>query len=371
VALKPEAVEEHFILAELEQNAGRFDEALTSYRSLLQHDQMNVDAYRAIYTVYLQKQTYDEAWCAASVLAFLSRANEGEQQFFSDWKPTERPKVTARVDDALWQRCLTHPSQDQHIGAIFAAIADAALTGKIAIDAAKGQSPVLPPQAHQDKQSSSLSFARTFWWAGEVLGVASVPELYARNDVPGGLTAVAAAPRASVAGQGVLQGLAPLELAFIAGKHMAMYRPEHYIKTQFNTVSELTVLLFAAIRLVAPQTPAPQEFAGQVQATTQSLGTHLQPMQREQLKAAVKKFLAEGARANIKRWAQAVETTAARAGLLLAGDLDVAKRIIASETQIPGDLSAQDRLKELMVFTASAEYLALRGALGIRIEAAS
>lgn len=369
VALRPEAIEEHLILGEIEQNAGKFDEALGSYRSLLQHDQMNVDAYRAMYTVYLQKQTYDEAWCVASVLAFLSRANEGEQQFFADWRPTGRPQVTARLDDAIWKRCLTHPTQDSNISAIFAAVADAALKAKIAVDAAGGKAPVLPPQARQDRESSSVSFCQTFWWAGEVLGIASVPELYARNDVPGGLTAVAAQPHASVAGQGVLQGLGELELAFVAGKHLAMYRPEHYIKTQFKTVSELTVLLFAAIRMVAPQTPAPQEFAGQVQATTQSLASHVQPIQREHLKVAVKKFLAEGARANIKRWAQAVETTAARAGLLLAGDLDVAKRIIASETAIPGDLSAQERLKDLMLFTVSTDHIELREALGIRIEA--
>ena len=89
--------------------------------------------------------------------------------------------------------------------------------------------------------------------------------------------------------------------------------------------------------------------------------------QREQLKVIVNRFIKEGARANIKRWAQAVETTAARAGLLVAGDLEVAKKIIASQPQIPGDLSPQDRIKELMMFSVSDNYFALRAQLGIQI----
>jgi hypothetical protein len=90
-------------------------------------------------------------------------------------------------------------------------------------------------------------------------------------------------------------------------------------------------------------------------------------MAREQLKVVVGRFIKEGARANIKRWAQSVETTSARAGLLLAGDLGVAKKLIAAQAQIPGDLSPQERIKELMVFTVSDEHFKLRQALGIQI----
>ena len=81
----------------------------------------------------------------------------------------------------------------------------------------------------------------------------------------------------------------------------------------------------------------------------------------------VKKFIAEGAKANIKRWVQCVEITSARSGLLLCGDLDIAKKIIAAEPQQPGDLTPQEKLKELILFTISDQYFALRAALGIAI----
>ena len=112
-----------------------------------------------------------------------------------------------------------------------------------------------------------------------------------------------------------------------------MYRGEHYIKTLFPTVTELTVLLFAGIKLVAPDTPSPPDIDKQIIATAQTLRTFIQPMQLEGLRMVVKKFLAEGAKANIKRWVQTVEITACRAGLLLCGDLEIAKKIIAAEPQ--------------------------------------
>ena len=64
---------------------------------------------------------------------------------------------------------------------------------------------------------------------------------------------------------------------------------------------------------------------------------------------------------------QAVDVSAARAGLLLCADLEIAKKIIAAEPQLPGDLPPAEKLKELIVFSVSEQYLALRKALGIAI----
>jgi hypothetical protein len=199
-----------------------------------------------------------------------------------------------------------------------------------------------------------------------VLGIPA-PLLYVRSDVPGALVAVANDPPASVAGQTVLTGFTPQELTFIVGKHLAMYRGEHYIKTLFPTVTELTVLLFSGIKIVAPDTPVPGDIEKQIVVTAQTLRQFMQPMQLEGLRLVVKKFVAEGAKANIKRWMQCVDLTAARAGLLLCGDLEIAKKIIAAEPQQPGDLPPADKLKELVMFTVSDQFFALRTALGIAI----
>ncbi|MBW2524919.1 MAG: tetratricopeptide repeat protein [Deltaproteobacteria bacterium] len=365
--IRPDNTEELLILADLAEQMGNSDEALNQYHRVLKIDPMNVDTYRAIYTLFLQQESYDEAWCCAAVLTFLNRANEEEQRFCEDWRPTDIPKVSARLNTELWWNHLFHEEEDKYIGKIFESVALAALKAKLQALKAKNELPVLPDQFRQDPASSTISFARTFWWAGEVLGIRP-PVLYARSDVPGGLVAVPAEPPSSIAGQGVLSGLSALERAFVAGKHLTMYRGEHYIKTLFPTITELTVLLFAAIQMVSPETACPKEIQPQVKATAESLAKFMQPMQREQLKVVVSKFLKEGARANIKRWMQTVETTAARSGLLLCGDLDVAKKVIQAQAQIPGDISAGERVRELMVYFVSPDHFSLRRTLGITIQ---
>ena len=74
-----------------------------------------------------------------------------------------------------------------------------------------------------------------------------------------------------MAGQSVLTGFSPQELTFIVGKHLAYYRGEHYIKHLFPTVPELTMLLFAGMKMVHPDTPVPGEMTAQVKSTAAEL----------------------------------------------------------------------------------------------------
>jgi hypothetical protein len=199
-----------------------------------------------------------------------------------------------------------------------------------------------------------------------VLGV-QMPELYVRNDVPGALMAVPATPPASVAGQTVLTGFTPQELTFIVGKHLSGYRGEHYIKNLFPTMNELKVILFAGVKIVMPDFTVPGEMAQAVNATASELVKHMQPVQRESLKVVVQRWMEDGAKADLKRWMQAIEITGCRAGLLLCADLEIAKKIIAAEPQLPGDLPPADKMKELLVFSVSEQYFALRKTLGIAV----
>ena len=104
-----------------------------------------------------------------------------------------------------------------------------------------------------------------------------------------------------------------------------------------------------------------------VNTTAQELVKHMQPIQRDGLRLVVQKFVEDGAKADLKRWMQSIEVTACRAGFLLCADLDIAKKIIAAEPQLPVDLTPQEKLKELIVFSVSEQYFTLRKALGIAV----
>ena len=367
-SLVAEAPLQRKILAELYEGTEQWDDAIKEQRVLLRGDPLAIEPYQALYRLYLHKQAYDEAWALAAAMAFMSKADADQDRFFQDYRPQGMLQVSGRLGNEHWERAIIHPHENRHISEIFKFIVRPALQAKLGQLKGQGKLPKLDERFRQDPATSTVTFAKTFGWASQVLGI-QPPALYVRNDVQAYIGAVAAEPPACVAGQLVLSGFQAQELTFICGKHLTLYRPEHYLKALFPTQAELTIMLFAAIMLVAPQQPLPPDMEPQVRATAQELGRHIQPVELEGLKQAVKAFLAAGAKVNIKQWSHAVEHTACRAGLILCCDLNVAKKIIGSEQQLPGDLTPQEKLKELLVFATSVEYSALRKAMGVAVYA--
>jgi hypothetical protein len=363
---KPDEAVERQILAELYEGTDQIEAAIGEHAIVLQKDPMRIDPYRSLYKLYMKMHEYDRAWCMCAALAFLHKADEEESRFFEDYRPRGMIQVKSRLDDAQWRQNLFHKDENIFIGKIFEMITPAAIVAKTNQLRAARQLPVPDRRFKQDPATSTVTFAKTFGWAAQVLGV-PLPDLYVRNDVSGALVAIPSTPPASIAGQTVLTGFTPQELTFIVGKHLSYYRGEHYIRNLFPTLAELKVVLFAAIKVVMSDFAVPPEMAQAVTTTATELVKHMQPVQREGLRIVVQRFVEDGARADLKRWMQAIEITAARAGLLLCADLEIAKKIIAAEPQLPGDLPPADKLKELIVFSVSEQYFALRKTLGIAV----
>jgi tetratricopeptide (TPR) repeat protein len=363
---KPDEPVERQILAELYEATDQTEAAIGEHALVLQKDPLRIDPYRSLYKLYVQMHEYDRAWCMCAALAFLCKTDEEEKRFFEDYRPKGMIQVKSRLDNEGWVKSLFHKDENLYIGKIFEMLTPAAIIAKTNQLRSQKQLPVLDRRFKQDPATSTVTFAKTLGWAAQVLGVAT-PELYVRNDVPGALIAVTATPPASVAGQTVLTGFTPQELTFIVGKHLSGYRGEHYLKNLFPTLNELKVILFAGVKIVMPEFTVPGEMAQAVNATASELLKHIQPVQRESLKIVVQKWMEDGAKADLKRWMQAIEITACRAGLLLCADLDIAKRIVAAEQQLPGDLPPAEKVKELLVFSVSEQYFALRKALGIAV----
>jgi len=363
---KPDEAVERQILAELYEATDQTEAAVGEHALVLQKDPLRVDPYRSLYKLYLRMHEYDRAWCMCAALAFLRKTDEEEQRFFEDYRPRGMIQVKSRLDNEAWIKSLFHKDENLYIGKIFEMLTPAAIVAKTNQLRASKQLPVLDRRFRQDPATSTVTFAKTFGWAAQVLGV-PMPELYVRNDVPGALMAVPATPPASVAGQTVLTGFTPQELTFIVGKHLSGYRGEHYIRNLFPTLNELKVILFAGVKIVMTDFTIPGEMAQAVNATASELVKHMQPVQRESLRLVVQKWMEDGAKADLKRWMQAIEVTASRAGLLLCADLEIAKKIIGAEPQLPGDLPPAEKMKELLVFSVSEQYFTLRKALGIAV----
>lgn len=358
--------QERTILSELYELAGEHPKAIEQQQFLTVRQPLSVAPYQALFRLHMQQGNWDGAWCAAAVLAFMQQAGPEETEFFTKHKQAGLPVVRGRLASSQWLKHLRHPDADTGISGVFESLLPAALRAKVAMLQATGKLPVLDKKYRQDPNTSTVTFAKTFFWAAQSLGIVQ-PELFVRSDVPGPVTAVVASTPASVAGQTVLKGFSPQELTFICGKHLARYRKEYYLTNLFPTYTELTILLYAGVGLASPNTPMPAEMAQHIRMTALELGRFIQPVEREQLRAAVKSFMDAGARAQMKHWTRAVELTSARAGLTLCADLEIAKKVLAAEETVPGGLRPADKMKDMLAFMVSDEMSALRQALGVAV----
>ena len=280
-------------------------------------------------------------------------------------------QVKSRLDNEQWIQNLFHQDENLYIGKIFEMIAPAALMAKIA--AAQANAKQLPgarsrASSRTRRRRPSRSPRRS---AGRRRSSAvRCPELYVRNDVPGALVGGAdrVRPHRSRVRR-VLTGFTPQELTFIVGKHLSYYRGEHYIKHLFPTVAELTVLLFAGIKIVAARfAGARRRWTQQVNATAAELAKYMQPIQHR--RAAARR--AEVHRGRRQGEHQALDASASthggRAGLLLCAAISRSpKKIIAAEPQAARRPSAAGQAEGADRLLGGEQYFALRKALGIAI----
>jgi tetratricopeptide (TPR) repeat protein len=358
---RPESTKDHQILAELYTMLGgdKLENAIQEHQWLLRQDPYRVESYQALYRLYFDARAYDKAWCLAATLTFLKKADQEQQQFYLDNKPSGPIRPQSRLDNERWFKDLAHPTQDLILSRIFEQLWPSILSLRIVTDKQAG----LHAKDQVDLATTTVSFARTFKFVSDVLGIPT-PRLFLRTDVQGGLTHRPVFPLASLCGGTLLSGFSPPDLMFVSGRHLSDYRPEHYIRSMLNTNTELKTVLLAALRIaeVIPSSdPAVDETARQIL-------TKMQPANRDALRTLGRRFVDAGAKTNIKRWLQAVELTSCRAGFLVCNDLETAARMV---TQLPAagpvDLPPKEKVKELVLFSVSEEYFTLRERLGIRI----
>src|SRR5207253_9852142 len=119
-----------------------------------------------------------------------------------------------------------------------------------------------------------------------------------------------------------LQGRPEKELAYVVGKRLTLMRPDHMVRWPqvVPTVAELKVWFLAAMKLVQPSVPVKADMEAVVNQAVGHLRTLVPPQLYEQLGVVVERFMSSKAEADLKRWSNAVDYTATRAGYLMCND---------------------------------------------------
>jgi tetratricopeptide (TPR) repeat protein len=363
--LDPDNKERRDVLARLYASAPtRFlDKAVAVHTEILEEDPYRADAYSALRRVYTEVKNPDGAWLLCQALSVLKLAAPDEERFYRRMRADDPAFAQEVLTPEDWAQDLTHADQDPLLTELFAVIEPAVTLSRgydfqeLGYDAAYQVS----------LEGHAYPVGQTLHYAAGVMGIAPPPCFENTND-PGGLVFLDTKVPSISMGVGVLnQQLAPQLLAFICGHHLSYYRPGHFLRQLVGTGTGLKSWLFAAIKLISPAFPLAPDLEGPVAEAVATLRGSLSTHAKDDLARAVSKLLQSSAVSlDLKRWVTAVDLTADRLGLLLAHDLETAVEVIrGGDEAVPG--SAQRRLRELVMFAISPNYLRLRTRLGINL----
>jgi hypothetical protein len=338
------------------------DEDPAELRRLLRHDPRDADALHALFRACLDAGDVDGAWCATHVLIYLGYAVDVEAALYREHRVDGLVRPTASVGADAWRRFLLHPDEEPLVGEIFATVAPAVTLGRVAALRAQKALPALDPAKKQDPKLSTIQAVRCFAWSAAILGMAP-PVLYADPERPGLVDLVPGVPPASRLGKAALSGRAPAELAFVAGRHLAWCREEHFVRLLVPGVQDLEDIFLAALAIGNPGLPLATEVRARITPLARAIEPVLDPSQVDRLRGAFLRFVEEGGRANLGRWAVAADKTAARAGFLLVNNLADAEAMLRLERAA----DAGALIDDLLAFATSERYGKLRRQIGIAV----
>ncbi len=321
----------------------------------------NPEPYRALFRIYSARGALDAQWCVSQVLVFLGAAKPDERAVYDKYRSEGLIAPKAAVSASSWLDHLFHPEEELLTGQIFAVIAPAVLLGRVTALRRDKKLHQPDPSLKQDPAKATITAVRAMAWAAAALGLA-VPPIFLDKDRAAGFEHIPGVPPLTLVGAGALTGRTQSELAFMAGRHLSGYRQEHYVKTLFHAVPDLEDLFLAALTIGSPNLPIAEDMRRRVEPIARAIQPVLEPSHIDALRGHFLRFVEEGGRTNLQRWAASTEKTACRAGMLLANDLPSAGGVLAAEEGEVGELT-----RDLVSFVSSERYFKLRKQIGVAI----
>lgn len=340
------------------------EKALATLIGNVQKNPYKPEGYRALRRYYTENKRADAAFCICQALFCMNAAEPQEESFFKRMKPDGAAAAQDRMGEEDWARTLMHPDADPLLTEILAVIEPAILRKN-------GQ----PFEALGYNLAYRLDLARhpypmsqTLYYAAGILGMEPPVTFQNPNDPSGVAFLHAYQPSIVLGASALVLDLPTQAAAFIAARHLTYYRAGLYSRHLVPTGTGLRAWVFAAIKMIVPAFPVSAELDGPVRENLMVLESMVTGPTRDRLASTVTKLLQAGA-IDLKRWVAGVDLTADRAGFLVCNDLELATEMIKAADESSSAAPQKDRLRELVLYSASEEYFALRRRLGLNIDA--
>jgi len=368
VSLDPANMDRHEQLANLYLEAGdeRRQDAIDELQILIQANPDRVELYRALSNLYQEEGDTDKSYCLAQALVFLGAATDKERSLYDQHRSESFSPVNRRLTEELWQKSIIHQKENRHVNAIFSS-----LVGSIASTTAQPANAFnLSDRERSDVTTDKHLVARMFKYASDVLALDPQPQLYLQPSSSEGIRVANTSASGKLA-PSVLVGDPQLNqrdermLAFEVGKRLAYFRPERYVTYALQTLPKLEGAYAAA--LVASGAGDDGAVSGDSARMAKHLRKTVPGAVLDQVGTVAKKSSLTMGNGVITTWRSATDLTANRIGFILCDDFETAAKLIATEQSGMSTMAAKDRLRDLLAYSVSENYFAVRRHLGVGI----
>lgn len=332
------------------------------HRARIDADPLAYDSWHALFSHYRGQGQQDAAFCVARALVFLKQANADEAQLHRQFHRPEFRQVGQRLSEDMMRRKVFHPDENLWLGGVFGMAAPAA-----AAQWAKHLPPFVNSRGRLDLAGDRSPVARLVKYVQEVLNVGE-PDVYV-VDVGAGVSVFNSQRDGRVypalfVGREAAVGDDLRPLAFALGRAMTeLYLPHYMFVCVDRSLPNLKAVLRACRAMARIDVGTPPD----IEVLARELRGKLPSRQPDQFRELFDRIEAADVLLDAGQWARGVEITAHRIGLVLADDLGVAAQHIARERDGVSFLTARDMVQELVRYSISEDYFAVRKSLGLAV----
>ncbi|MBN2362109.1 MAG: tetratricopeptide repeat protein, partial [Deltaproteobacteria bacterium] len=347
-------------LGRLLVDVGAYDKALATWREVLTRDPLALDAYRAMFNIVRRQRAHDQAYAIAATMVALEKADDEVRTIvkqlrapFPNWPraPAEPKKVRS---------ALLHPLTRGPVRELLAITApvvwsdfarelrDFGLRRRDLLAAAEVPKSVLLA-VRQAARMLNLAEPELFRGAADSVGVSLLP----------------VNPPALMIGADVLRGGMTPERAFAFGRAIAYLQPENLVAASLSP-NELRGLIESVLLIAMPKVEmdaATREFA----RLGSLIERRVKPPQADRLIELGREYYRIRAAFSIQELIAALGFSADRVGFVFAGELAPAVAALKAAAGQEHLYPARLAIRELVLFSVSADYFALRRELGLTV----
>ena len=356
---RPNDISTRNMIAELYEHEQKWDLAIAQHREILRIDVRQMNSLHKLFRLFVGQTKYDEAWCVAQALVCLRHARDDEQDFYSKHHSRRLGDIRKHLENDHWAY-LVHPKKSPLMDRLFENLyiynAPAMMMNHKGYGVHKRRD--LMSANEQTAFNTVLDF---------VSKVTRFERLscYAGPSGVNGLRSMNTNPPAILVGQDMQHSMGMKALVFSIAKLLFMMTPHALMATLDEDYdsrrNRLKIIIFTLMRMAGIEV---QDYDSGLVDIYRKIGDSdlnkinhlLNEMQTDQR-----------AHLDVSRWLEGLDHTANRLGFVLCNDLVEATQAIRNESIIMSRASIADRIQELILFSVSEEYFALRKGLGISI----